>query len=49
MERHLAALEAALELETRARLRTLVAASRLSALTRAMTAADALFVLLRAL
>ena len=49
MQRHLAAFESALELEARARLRTLVSASGLRTLTRAVAAADALLVLLRAL
>jgi hypothetical protein len=49
MERHLAAFESALELEARARLRTLVPASGLRTLTGAMAATDALFVFFRAL
>src|SRR5436305_1892120 len=42
MERHLAALEAALELEPRSRFRALVAAARRLALSRPLTAADSL-------
>src|SRR6187397_333050 len=42
LERHLAAFEAPLALEARARFRALVSTPRLRALARAMTAADAL-------
>src|SRR5688572_24176045 len=44
VQRHLAAFESALELVARPRLRTLVAAPRLGALTGAMSAPDALLV-----
>jgi hypothetical protein len=49
VQRHLAALESALELEARARLRALVAAARLRALAGAVAAADALLRVLRPL
>ena len=48
MQRHLAAFEPALELESRARLRPLVPAARLHALARALAAAHALLRVLRA-
>ena len=49
MQRHLAALEAALEAEARARLGALVPARRRLAVARSRPAADALFLMLGAL